>query len=84
MEVILPAFTLYLRAFSILHTCGGDPEQLSGDLHTYPVFSTHVEVILFLAAQASLIFSILHTCGGDPEWTSTFSTRLQYSPHMWR
>ena len=49
-----------------------------------PVFSTCVEVILLEIKPQGTFTSILHVCGGDPTLWWTFSTKVSYSPRVWR
>ena len=48
------------------------------------VFSTYVEVILFLHPACSCDQRILHVCGGDPETEAYEELKNGYSPRMWR
>ena len=48
------------------------------------VFSTYVEVILYLKCGDRIYLGVLHVCGGDP---TAFKSRLSIwwcSPRMWR
>ena len=48
------------------------------------VFSTYVEMILFLCIVNCLVCSILHVCGDDPNPATIIGKAIQYSPRMWR
>ena len=50
----------------------------------FNVFSTYVEVILFLGVKVWLGNCILHVCGGDPELKNRNRANKEYSPRMWR
>ena len=48
------------------------------------VFSTYVEVILFISPFSSCSISFLHVCGGDPKYYLPDEFVLLFSPRMWR
>ena len=48
------------------------------------VFSTYVEVILWLSLCWRRLSSILHVCGGDPSFCRSSLKTGSYSPRMWR
>ena len=48
------------------------------------VFSTYVEVILFLLISYVCAKCILHVCGGDPFTIKQRKFHFAYSPRMWR
>ena len=48
------------------------------------VFSTCVEVILWLLTVVKLLLSILHVCGGDPITRMAHLSNAGYSPRVWR
>ena len=48
------------------------------------VFSTYVEVILYLMISSLLLSSFLHVCGGDPIQNVPVSKEVEFSPRMWR
>ena len=48
------------------------------------VFSTYVEVILFLNGSVKLSFGFLHVCGGDPACKLVSFSLYLFSPRMWR
>ena len=67
MEVILNRSVEVFVSSSILHVCGGDPQQQQLQARILEVFSTYVEVIPSNAASLTSGACILHVCGGDPE-----------------
>ena len=48
------------------------------------VFSTYVEMILFLVNSILHTVGILHVCGDDPYFHKGDAVQVQYSPRMWR
>ena len=48
------------------------------------VFSTYVEMILFLNRVFTFLIGILHVCGDDPISVATNLQIFGYSPRMWR
>ena len=84
MEVIPPVDAMEKLYVSILHVCGGDPEEFITFDQLKRVFSTYVEVILQDVAGGYAKTSILHVCGGDPEYSLGRIVIFPYSPRMWR
>ena len=84
VEVILLLSIFNKLSCSILHVCGGDPEEFITFDQLKRVFSTYVEVILQDVAGGYAKTSILHVCGGDPEYSLGRIVIFPYSPRMWR
>ena len=84
MEVILINGPFEISFNCILHVCGGDPKLKSKATSKLSVFSTYVEVILFILTLKTIPRSILHVCGGDPKLASAEKQLASYSPRMWR
>ena len=84
MEVIPYTGTITNRDNSILHVCGGDPDNVCAHGPWRSVFSTYVEVIPRVAVNYRYNFGILHVCGGDPPIIALFEIAFWYSPRMWR
>ena len=51
---------------------------------SFSVFSTYVEVILYLKWSDQHATSFLHVCGGDPDAIYIVPNKKEFSPRMWR
>ena len=84
MEVIPRYSRESLVLLSFLHVCGGDPRNGASTLSTSLVFSTYVEVILYVSRMIFANDSFLHVCGGDPKRARDREEKIVFSPRMWR